>query len=66
MKIDIEKLREDMKQECYGAYFGGGFGAALMESFDVEKASPEKLIEMAKNKRGIDLDNYVLKDDAEF
>ena len=32
MKIDIEKLREDMKQECYGAYFGGGFGAALMDS----------------------------------
>ena len=62
MKIDIEKLREDMKRECYGAYFGGGFGGALMESFDVEKASPEKLVEMAKNKRGIDLGNYVVKE----
>ncbi len=62
MKIDIEKLREDMKQDCYGAYFGGGFGGALMESFDVEKASPEKLVEMAKNKRGIDLGNYMVKE----
>ena len=58
MKIDIEKLREDMKQDCYGAYFGGGFGGALVESFDVEKASPEKLIEIAKNKRGINLSDY--------
>lgn len=50
MKIDIERLREDIKQDCYGAYFGGGFGGALMESFDVEKASPEEVIEIAKNK----------------
>ena len=57
MKIDIEKLREDMKRECYGAYFGGGFGGALMESFDVEKASPEKLMRMAEEK-GIDLSRF--------
>ena len=50
MKIDIEKLRKDMKQGCYEVYFGGGFRGALMESFDMEKASPEKLIEMAKKK----------------
>ena len=24
MNIDIEESREDMKQECYGAFFGGG------------------------------------------
>lgn len=63
MKIDIEKLREDMKQDCYGAYFGGGFGGALVESFDVEKASPEELVEMAKNKRGINLSDYEDDDD---
>ena len=57
MTIDIEKLREDLKQECYGAFFGGGFGGALMESFDVEKASPEKLVEMAKE-NGLDLRKY--------
>ena len=57
MTIDIEKLREDLKQECYGAFFGGGFGGALMESFDVEKASPEKLVKMAQE-NGLDLRKY--------
>lgn len=60
MRIDIERLRKDMKRDCYGAYFVGGFGGALIESFDVEKASPEELIEMAKNKSEIDLSNYVV------
>lgn len=55
--IDIEKLREDMKDDCLGAYFCGGFGAALIESFDVEKASHEELVKMAQNK-GIDLRRY--------
>lgn len=57
MVIDIDKLREDLRNECYGAYFGGGFGGALVESFDVEKASPEELIEMAE-RQGVDLTDY--------
>ena len=57
MTIDIEKLRENLKQECYGAYFGGGFGGALMESFDIEKASPEELIAIAQ-RNGFDLSDY--------
>ena len=40
MTIDIEKLRKDLKQECYGAFFVSGFGGALMESFDLDRASP--------------------------
>ena len=44
MQIDIEGLREDLKQECYGAFFSGGFGVALMGSFDVEHLS-EKIYE---------------------
>ena len=61
MTIDIEKLREDLKQECYGAFFGGGFGGALMESFDVEKASPEKLVKMAQE-NGLDLRKYEIRE----
>ena len=61
MMIDIDKLREDLKQECYGAYFGGGFGGALMESFNIESASPQKLIEIAE-KKGIDLRKYTVDD----
>ena len=57
MTIDIEKLREDLKKECYGAFFGGSFGGALMESFDLESASPEKIVEIAQ-KKGIDLREY--------
>ena len=57
MTIDVEKLREALKQECCGAFFGGGFGGALMESFDVERASPEELVKIALEK-GIDLSKY--------
>lgn len=57
MTIDIEKLREDLKQECYGAFFVGGFGGALMESFDLDRASPEELVDIAGEK-GIDLKDY--------
>ena len=57
MTIDIEKLREDLKQECYGAFFGGGFGGALVESFDLEKASPKELVEIAE-KKGVELRDY--------
>lgn len=55
--IDLNRLRKDMRDECLGGYFGGGFGTALIESFDVDKASPEKLIEMAQ-RRGINLARY--------
>lgn len=55
--IDLDALREDMKQDCYGAFFGAGFGGALIESFDIDDASPEELVEMAQDK-GIDLRKY--------
>lgn len=55
--IDIDSLRDDMRDECLGAYYGGGFGGALMESFDVDDASPQSLIEMAQQ-QGIDLSRY--------
>ena len=55
--IDVDRLRNDMREECLGAYFGGGFGAALIESFDVDRATPDKLVEMAQN-QGIDLRKY--------
>ena len=57
MTIDIEKLREDLKRECFGAFFGGGFGGALIESFDIEKASSEEIIRIAKEK-GVNLSKY--------
>lgn len=55
--IDVDSLRKDLLDDCYGAYFGGGFGAALVESFDVEKMSAEELVEYAISK-GVDIRRY--------
>ena len=57
MSIDYEALREDLKQELYGAAFCGGFGGALMEAGDVDYASPDELLRMARN-NGIDPEDY--------
>ncbi len=59
MIIDVDALREDMENESYGAFYGGGFGGALMEAFDIEGASDEELVQMALEK-GIDLGEYEL------
>lgn len=61
MIIDVEALRQDLLTEDYGAFFGGGFGGALMESFDIKNASGEELIRIAQRK-GIDLKKYEVDD----
>ena len=58
--IDIERLKDDMRNDDLGAYFGGGFGGALMEAFDVDRATPEELVQIAQDK-GIDLRRYVVE-----
>ena len=57
MNIDLETLREDLKQECCGAFFGAGIGGALIESFDADHASPSELLAMAR-RWGIDVRKY--------
>ena len=57
--LDGDRLLADLKEECYGAAFGGGFGGALMEASVLDHASPEELIEKAKQ-MGFDLDDYVI------
>ena len=37
MTIDIESLREDLKNNCLGAFYGAGFGGALIELFTIDK-----------------------------
>ncbi len=61
MEIDIERLREDLRNECLGAFYGGGFGGALIESFNIDKASAEELIQIAQ-RMNIDLNNYIIYD----
>ncbi|MGI5874351.1 MAG: hypothetical protein ACOX8R_06805 [Bacillota bacterium] len=57
MIIDVEALREELKRQCLAAFFGGGFGGALVSSFEIENASPEALIDIAL-RQGIDLREY--------
>ena len=37
MIIDIDALRNDLIKDEYGAYFGGGFGGALIEAADISQ-----------------------------
>ena len=60
MIIDVDALREDMKQECYGAFFGGGFGGAMSSSFEIESASEDELIDLAL-RQGVDLEKYEIE-----
>lgn len=67
MGIDIDALRRDMKKDSYGAFFGGGFGGAMMEASDIDRASAKELVRMAEQ-QGIDLTDYAddeLDDDEE-
>ena len=58
--IDIEQLRADLKQEALDAFFGGGFGGALIEASDIDRASDQELMDMAE-RRGINLRDYQME-----
>jgi len=58
MEINFEKLRDDLKNDSYGAFYGGGIGPALLEAFQAERASESELIAMAE-RRGFNLDKYI-------
>ena len=57
--IDIDRLREDLRDDDLGAFYGGGFGGALLESFDIDRSTPEEVMQIAQD-RGIDLRRYVV------
>lgn len=55
--IDIDALKREMQSNLYGAYFGVGFGGVVVSAFDLERATPEKLVEVAIE-QGIDILKY--------
>ena len=59
MEIDIERLRNDLKNESLGLFYGGHFGGALIESFQIDKYSKEELIKIARL-MNIDIENYII------
>lgn len=58
-EIDINKLKQDLKDYYEAAYFTLGYGAALMDSFDLDNLSDEEIISKAIN-NGINLGNYII------
>ena len=58
-EIDINKLKKDLKDYYESAYFTLGYGAALMDSFDLDNLSDEKIINKAV-KNGVVLENYII------
>ena len=60
MIIDVDALRSDLANDDYGAFFGGGFGGALVEAVDISHASDEEVVKIAQQK-GIDLSRYEVK-----
>ena len=58
-EIDINKLKQDLKNYYEAAYFTLGYGAALMDSFDIDNLSDEEIINKAID-NGINLENYII------
>ena len=50
MFFDIDGLRDDMEDDCYGTFFGGGYGGAMIEAFEIEEASDEEVLRIAQEK----------------
>ena len=64
MTINIEKLKNDLKNELLGAYYGAGFGGALIESFNLDNMSPEEIVNLAL-RYGFNLENYKINNQKE-
>lgn len=58
-EIDINKLKQDLKDYYEAAYFTLRYGAALMDSFDLDNLSDEEIINKAID-NGINLEQYII------
>lgn len=61
MTIDLDALREALERECWGAFYGGGFGGAMVQMTEVQNASPEALIALAEQ-LGVDLGRFEIQE----
>lgn len=58
-EIDINKLKQDLKDYYEAAYFTLGYGAALMDSFGLDNLSDEEIINKAID-NGLNIENYII------
>lgn len=59
IEIDINKLKQDLKDYYESAYFTLGYGAALMDSFEIDNLSDEEIINKAIE-NGLNIENYIV------
>ena len=59
IEIDINKLKQDLKDYYESAYFTLGYAAALMQSFDIDNLSDEEMINKAIE-NGLNIENYIV------
>ena len=59
IEIDINKLKQDLKDYYESAYFTLGYGTALMQSFDIDNLSDEEIINKAID-NGLNIENYIV------
>lgn len=59
IEIDINKLKQDLKDYYEAAYFTLGYGAALMQSFDIDNLSDDEIINKAID-NGLNIENYIV------
>ncbi len=57
-KIDVIRLRRDMK-DYYGTAMFNGFPMAVMDLSKIERLSDGELVELAQ-KNGVDLRKYII------
>jgi hypothetical protein len=57
--VDIDRLRQDMLNDCYGAFYGGGYGGAMYSSFEIERAGGQELVDLAQ-RLGYSLLDYII------
>ncbi len=56
-EIDIDRLRQDLEDDCLGIMFNIS-PAAVMELSEIENATDEEIIEIAR-RNGYDLTRYL-------
>lgn len=63
--VDIERLRQDMLNDCYGAFYGGGYGGALFSSFEIEREGGQELVDQAQ-RMGYNLLDYIIEEPIRY
>lgn len=57
MQYDIERLRNDMKDDCFGMAFGAGLDFMIYGALELDTMSDSEILSAAKQ-NGINIERY--------